>query len=292
MDQKIKLINPVSWGWHRSGMAPVHQALQSLCAPNGILCIDAEEKLYLQDYQEPHILISHFTPQTPKPCPYNLNALLGSEAWKRHVTNCRGIICFSQYCANYVREKTGILTSHLCHPVTPAEKKFVFEKFDKNRKIVQLGHWLRMPRRFAKLDCPYRKIALVGDPDVRKTVYLPEFTDKMEIPEWISHEDFDELLSGAIVFLKLFDASANNGVIDCIARQVPLLVNKLPAIAEYLGVDYPLYYRSLEEAGRMSQDDNLLMEAHNYLKRDEVQERVNLTTFPIKFSETQVYKAL
>ena len=64
----------------------------------------------------------------------------------------------------------------------------------------------------------------------------------------ISNADYDRLLSENIVFVELHDANANNAIIECIARATPLLINPLPAVVEYLGRDYPLYYSSLEEA--------------------------------------------
>ena len=46
----------------------------------------------------------------------------------------------------------------------------------------------------------------------------------------------------------LHGASANNMVIECIARATALLVNPLPAVVEYLGEGCPFYFRSLAEA--------------------------------------------
>ena len=46
------------------------------------------------------------------------------------------------------------------------------------------------------------------------------------------------------MILSLVDASANNAVIDCIARATPLLVNPHPAVIEYFGADYPTYNES------------------------------------------------
>ena len=58
---------------------------------------------------------------------------------------------------------------------------------------------------------------------------------------------YDILLSNNIVFIHLIDASANNTIIECIIRNTPIIVNRLDAVVEYLGVDYPLYYNNLNE---------------------------------------------
>ena len=59
-------------------------------------------------------------------------------------------------------------------------------------------------------------------------------------------EEYDDLLSKNIIFIDLYDASANTVVVECIARKTPLLVTRLDAVIEYLGKDYPLYFDNLE----------------------------------------------
>ena len=62
----------------------------------------------------------------------------------------------------------------------------------------------------------------------------------VEVMEHLSDSAYDELLSDIVVFLNLIDASAVNTVIECIVRNTPLIINRLPAIVEILGEDYPL----------------------------------------------------
>lgn len=81
-----------------------------------------------------------------------------------------------------------------------------------------------------------------------------------------SNEEYDALLSRSIVFLNLIDASAVNTLIECIARNTPVLVNPLPATIEYLGEKYPFFYHSMEEASAMATNTDLIHAAHKYLK--------------------------
>ena len=39
-----------------------------------------------------------------------------------------------------------------------------------------------------------------------------------------SDEEYDKLLSENIIFVELYDSSANNLVIECIARNTPILI--------------------------------------------------------------------
>jgi len=91
--------------------------------------------------------------------------------------------------------------------------------------------------------------------------------------EWMSvehistlgNDDYDGLLSENIVFLNLIDASAVNTVIECIVRCTPLLVNRLAAVEEMLGPDYPFYYETLTEASLKMNDVTLICKTNKYL---------------------------
>ncbi len=78
---------------------------------------------------------------------------------------------------------------------------------------------------------------------------IDEAWQSVEEISTLHNDDYDILLSENIVFLKLVDASAVNTIIECIVRKTPVLVNRLPAVVEMLGVEYPFYYEGLTEAG-------------------------------------------
>jgi hypothetical protein len=79
-------------------------------------------------------------------------------------------------------------------------------------------------------------------------------------------QEYDELLSKNIVFIDLFDAAANNTILECIIRNTPIIVNKLPPIIDYLGEDYPLYFNELNEVPDLLINEKILA-AHNYLTK-------------------------
>ena len=90
--------------------------------------------------------------------------------------------------------------------------------------------------------------------------------DSIKIIEYIDNSAYDELLSSNIVFLNLVDASAINTLIECIVRNTPIIINKLPPVVELLGEKYPLYYQNLNEVYKlinMKQINN----AHKYIKK-------------------------
>ena len=90
----------------------------------------------------------------------------------------------------------------------------------------------------------------------------------VEIMQTLSNQDYDQLLTNSVVFIRLIDASACNTLIECIVRNCPIVINRLPAVVEYLGDDYPLYFD--DEINSDISDllsDQKIMEASLYLSK-------------------------
>jgi hypothetical protein len=77
-------------------------------------------------------------------------------------------------------------------------------------------------------------------------------------------DEYDTLLTNNIVFMELYDATANNAIVECIVRNTPIIVNKIPGVVDYLGDDYPLYFNNLQEIPALLTEQNIL-NAHLYL---------------------------
>lgn len=63
----------------------------------------------------------------------------------------------------------------------------------------------------------------------------------VSIQDTLPDNDYDDFLLTKIVFIHLIDASAVNTILECIAGNIPIIVNRLPAIEEYIGSGYPLF---------------------------------------------------
>jgi hypothetical protein len=81
-------------------------------------------------------------------------------------------------------------------------------------------------------------------------------------------------------------------VVECLARGTPLLVNKLPAVEEYLGPDYPLYYHDLEAAAAYAVDLPRLRAAHEYLRHSPMRARLSPEAFRRSVEQSEVYQRL
>ena len=93
----------------------------------------------------------------------------------------------------------------------------------------------------------------------------------VELLERKSDLEYDDFLKDKVVFLNLVDASACNTVIECIARCTPIIINRLPALEEYLGIDYPLFYPNnatqfeITKFTRDAFENGMIRKAHVYL---------------------------
>lgn len=87
---------------------------------------------------------------------------------------------------------------------------------------------------------------------------LGDYDDSVIVIPALNDDDYDTLLSRNVVFLKLWDAAAVNTIVECIVRNTPVLVNRLPAVVEMLGSSYPLYFDTLDDVPNVLTYDNIL----------------------------------
>ena len=93
--------------------------------------------------------------------------------------------------------------------------------------------------------------------------------NSVNILDFKTNEEYDEMLTNNIVFLNFVDISASNTLIECIVRNTPIIINKHPSVVELLGGKYPLYY----DTNNLQYDIyNILTyvnieKAHKYLKK-------------------------
>jgi hypothetical protein len=167
------------------------------------------------------------------------------------------------------------------HPINSNNiPSFDIHKFINNndKHIIQIGQQLRKISSIYKLEIEskYKKLWLTGTTNFNKLKILLNMEIKtynlknvqlnnvvMKYTDTI--EEYDELLTKNIVFVDLFDASANNTVLECIVRGTPIIINNVGGVSEYLGKDYPLYFDNLENVNDMLTYDKILG-AYFYLK--------------------------
>jgi hypothetical protein len=227
---------------------------------------------------------------------YNLTDVFTDPIFQESLKSCKGLIVLSDYLKKWCETKTDVPILSVKHPTESVENRFTMKKFHRNdeKKVIQVGAWLRDS--YAIYDLPeldfLKKAVLKGKkmenyfPDCN-TSYPPTACrtergnryfiglqnairrrlNSVKTIEYLKNDEYDELLSKNVVFLNLVDASAVNTLIECIVRNTPIVINPLPAVVEYLGENYPLYYNTLEEASRLLNSIGKISEGYEYLKR-------------------------
>ena len=170
-----------------------------------------------------------------------------------------------------------LVTKHPCF-YNNKIKKFSIEAYKSNsdKKIIQIGQQLRKVTSIYRIKTNMKKLWLPGTKNIfmmqrlftYEKSYLGMYNilfNKVDIKYHDNYDDYDNVFINNIIFIDLFNASANNTILECIMRNTPILVNKIEPVTEYLGVDYPFYFTNLEEIPDLLNDTNI-EKTYNYLK--------------------------
>ena len=318
---RINLNQQPCFGNHRSGWSYVLDQLAPLHNDEGAFFDSFVERNFswkreIETYTQDWVGILHNPPFTPEWF-FGFNSLekiIIKPQFQESLKTCKGLFTLSTDLAEYVQSETGVPTCPLIHPTEKVDKTFNFKKFLKNedKKIFLIGYWLRNMLSLFLLPLDkfsnYRKIRLLpyggGSPVEtinhfllkQKEIYGKEVPSKYNDNTYdltrLSNQDYDNLFVDNIMFLDLYASSANNGVVEAIARATPTLINKLPATIEYFGKDYPLFFDTLDEAAAKALDYDLIEKAHQYLLTCETRQKLDGNYFRKSLEESDIYQSL
>jgi hypothetical protein len=304
------------YGKHRSGWSYAVQSLSHLHNPRGVYMDAFIERTFAWKTQkiEPHfrpwIGFIHVPPKVPDwfQSSQSNKSIFSSPVWEKSVPFCRGLFTLSRYHREYLEKKLDIPVENLYFPTETPELKWKWDRFHSNpeKKIVQVGWWLRRIHSIFRLpEGAYRKIFLKVDHFNwdhlihkeyvilnKKGLFSADMYNTADVVGFLPDDEYDKLLAENIIFLHLYDSSANNTIIECIVRNTPLLVNPLPAVKEYLGKDYPFYFNTLEEAAEKAADQELIHAAHTYLVNHPFKSRFTGEYFAEHFHASEIYRKL
>lgn len=288
-------------GVHRSGWPVAFRAIEEIVTDSELQFDDYVEATFLNQYPDhvydmPWAGVFHYTPRltwgVSRDC---IDRLFELPAFLHSIKTLRVAITLSEYMADYLRSKLDCPVIAIRHPQEVPDLTWNPEAYEanENKQLLQVGWYLRNTQLLAQTPLTDHKKARLcfqsnwvkaHDRDVRefwrKDGSRPHVGQVADLP-YQTNEQFDTLLSQNVVAMELFDASANNGVLDCIVRNTPIMVNRLPAVREYLGDHYPLYFKDPREIPELL---SRVHEAHEYLKRiDKKQFSLDTFTDHIKF---------
>jgi len=241
-----------------------------------------QQFLWKTDYHCPNKWagIIHCTYKTPDylEC-INISNMFKNKNFIKSMESCFLLITTSKYIKKWLKIQLKLINIKvkievIKHPIDEVGIPWNMDTFNKNnsKKIIQVGQQLRIMSSIYLLKVPpsFSKLWLAGTTNFKRIKKLLNQEnidlsncDYVKMDYINSFEEYDELLSKNIVFIHLYDASANNTILECIIRNTPIIVNKLEAVVEYLGEDYPMYFENLSDIPSLL--DNVSL-AHDYLK--------------------------
>jgi hypothetical protein len=314
--RKINLSSEIggTFGQHRSGWPFVLRVLQQFHSKKGVIFDTFIERTFCwhpdgpRSHDNPWIGMIHVPPNIPNWFQYEQSNqyIFELDIWKKSIKHCRGLYTLSNHHKKYLQQRLHVPINSLMLPTEFSAPKWSWKRFqaNKNRAIVQVGWWLRKLHSIFRLPkTSYRKVFLkithadIQDLMDKERAILQQqgkFTDSMyntaEVLEYMPNNTYDRLLTENILMVELYDSSANNTVVECLARATPLLINPLESVVEYLGPDYPLYFSTLEEAAAKAEDLELLHKTHQYLRSCPTRKKVSGRYFATTFAESEIYQ--
>ena len=228
-------------------------------------------------------------------------SIFETKLWRDSMPTCRGLIVLSgdlKRDLRYVYPHLPVLS--VKHPTElESVKYFDKEKYVQDKKVVQVGDWLRKLQVIYEIEGgSHRKIMLYK---AYTRIYLEQeitrFGDKrnktVEEMDAVSNEEYDALLSSSVVLCMLYATAANNVIIECIARNTPIIINPLPSVIEYLGEEYPLYATTVDDINNILNDDKLIIQANEYLaSKEELTSSLSYGNFLKNIETSEFYSNL
>jgi hypothetical protein len=257
-------------------------ALRPLHVDGGVLVDGFVEHTFLDDrraaHDRPWIGFLHNPPDLPPWYPIDQSAgrLLADERFRASLASCRGLFTLSVALRDWWVARVDVPVVAVPLPTGEPQLRFTLAGLRDNPfpRVVQVGTWLRklhavhhlpvrgFQRTIVHQHEPYIDALFAAE---RAALHLHVDGSAVETLPFLDDRAYDELLSCNLVVVELYAASANNAVTECLARTTPILVNPLPAVREYLGDDYPLYFTSRTEAASKAEDADLVAAAHAHL---------------------------
>lgn len=286
---------------HRSGWAYVMNHLMRFNSFGNIMLDDFVDITFGYKYQENLIkgVIPYSEPwvgfihHPPKICPWyedsyknqiDIHTYMNTYEFHESMEKCEGIFVLSDYLKEYLKSKFPVFKNvpifSIKHP-TSFEDLLLWDynKFKasggRGTRVITVGYFLRClstiftarfsNKRVERLLMPSSLPYAVKNLDNEiKYKHLDIDKSLVKIIDWQNHRFYDKALEQSILLLNLYDTSCNNAIIESVVRNTPMLINRHPAIQEYLGDKYPLYTNFNQP---ISINNEIIYETSKYLKQ-------------------------
>ena len=241
----------------------------------------------------------------------NIENSTNNKEFIQSLETCIGLFTLSEWLANWLRIRlksygySKIPVTVVYHPTALNVKQFNPEILKRDKiNVINVGAWMRNSYSIyaLKLRDNFIKKRLRGKymdgyfPSDGNTPFnyclegylkthdltkdeISEQIKSVQVIEYLSNSEYDDLLSENILFIEFIECSAANSIIECMARCCPIITNRLDSIVEYLGKDYPLYFDTLDEVYDLATVENI-EKAYIYMRDNpQLKNKISSETF-------------
>lgn len=264
-------------GIHYSGWPRVMQALRQVASGQGPLLDDfADASFSYQPLKAPHaepwVGIFHHPISVNSPWAGDIGLTLHNVAkhrfWPESLPWLRGAVTLSREVAAELQAWLNVPVLCIPHPTERNVPAWQLDLALQRRELVQAGFCLRNTQLIYQVrPAGWRRVKLFGasswyrnrDEALRKLQVRPEIDHAgVEVRERVDNAGYDRLLFESIILGEYYGIAASNLIVECLVRGTPIVVHRLPALEEYLGADYPLFYQDIQEIAGLLEEDLLL----------------------------------
>lgn len=285
---RLRLLRPPEQirgvGLHLAGWPHAVSSLAALSDPAGVLFDDFVDQTFSSGsrhvaHREPWVGVFHHPPPGhPLLAHVDAAALLARRDLQDSLPSLRLALATSEHLAGYLRTRLDCDVATIRYPGARLDAPtWSREAFLQDPGVWQLGWFARHTRAIhalPPLPWPRRRVMPARgwvrgfDERVGEFFRQPLTADVEERP-LLSPAEYRSTLAAGVVFCEVLGASANTVVCECLAQATPLVINRHPAVAEYLGDAYPLFYETGDyaQAAELLADVASLTAGHDYLRR-------------------------
>ena len=181
-----------------------------------------------------------------------MNLLTQNSNFINSLKYCKRLITLSTRLKKYLNNLyPTVQIDVIKHPIKTIKNKFCLNNFFKfkNKLIVHLGFQSRKISTIFRIKSYYKKLLLLGRKNMTPQSILKRINQELDYLNdtktevllkdinlfyFESFEEFDDLLRQSIVVIPLWDASANNSILEVIELNIPAFVTRTEATEEYL----------------------------------------------------------
>lgn len=254
---------------HRCGWPYVVNSMKKLDTGAGIVCDDFIEQTFCHGIPTPQILREHpwvaITHVPPKAVPpfsgpgfvdYDSCIPGGAEAMQ----NLRGLCTMSHHMADRFRQVCDIPVHVIHYPTNTDVRQFDLQQYLRMPQLIHLGWFFKnllllehipptphiLQKTYVRAQFPMTLETKIRKHCATRYSHRTRYKD-VKYMKRMTDSVYDVLLSQAVIAVEFVECGAATVIVEALARCTPILVNRHPALIEYLGSDYPMFFDDVKE---------------------------------------------